>query len=122
MPKKPSDVVGLTLRLKEALRSELERSAKDRGVSLNSEVVRRLEQSFAAREAGDVAAAVARIIDAVGALNSLQGATVDLGRDVGPGELQNKAFGIVSSTIAIQRIILDAVEMLTPASQGGGAR
>jgi hypothetical protein len=46
MPKKPSDTVGLTLRLKESLRSELERSAKERGASLNSEVVHRLERSF----------------------------------------------------------------------------
>ncbi len=46
--KKPSDVVGLTLRLTEELRSKLEAEAQSNDRSLNSEVIDRLEQSVSA--------------------------------------------------------------------------
>ena len=39
-------LVGLTLRLREPLRRKLEAAAKKRGVSLNAELVARLERSF----------------------------------------------------------------------------
>jgi hypothetical protein len=41
-----SDTVQLKVRMKEPLRAALEEAARQRGVSLNSEVVRRLERSF----------------------------------------------------------------------------
>lgn len=44
--RKPSDMVGLKLRFREDLRRQIEKSAKRRNVSLNNEIVRRLEQSF----------------------------------------------------------------------------
>lgn len=47
MPKrKPTDRVTLTLRLKEPLRIRLETIARESEISLNSEIVRRLEQSI----------------------------------------------------------------------------
>jgi hypothetical protein len=44
--RKPSDIIGLKLRFREELRRQIEKSAKKRDLSLNSEIVRRLEQSF----------------------------------------------------------------------------
>jgi hypothetical protein len=74
--KKPSETVGLTLRLKESLRGDLERSAQEHGRSLNSEVIRRLERSFeldqrledvfGSRELFGMARAVATAMDATG--------------------------------------------------------
>ena len=47
--RKQTAIVGLKVRLREPLRKKLEMAAKKRGVSLNAELVNRLEQSFAAR-------------------------------------------------------------------------
>jgi hypothetical protein len=41
-----TDIVGLLVRMREPLRKKIEQAAKSRGVSMNSEVVARLEQSF----------------------------------------------------------------------------
>jgi hypothetical protein len=46
MPRKPTDVVQLKLRFPEALRRRLERAAKSHGQSLNTEIVRILEEAF----------------------------------------------------------------------------
>lgn len=46
MQRKQSATVQLKTRMKEPLRARLEEAAKDRGVSLNSELVDRLERSF----------------------------------------------------------------------------
>ena len=46
MPRKPTAFVSYKLRIKEALRREIERAAKARGVSLNYEMSSRLERSF----------------------------------------------------------------------------
>jgi hypothetical protein len=46
MARKPTDTVQLKLRFPEALRGRLARAAKDRGQSLNSEIVDRLYNSF----------------------------------------------------------------------------
>lgn len=43
--RKPTDRAQLPIRVRESLRARLEKSAKARGVSLNAEIVRRLEQS-----------------------------------------------------------------------------
>ena len=45
--RKQSATVDLKVRMKEPLRSALERAAKQRGVSMNAEAVDRLEKSFA---------------------------------------------------------------------------
>ena len=47
MARKPVDPVKLNLRFTEALRQKLERQAIKNNCSINSEIVRRLEQSFA---------------------------------------------------------------------------
>ncbi|HUF80029.1 MAG TPA: Arc family DNA-binding protein, partial [Burkholderiales bacterium] len=44
--RKLSDTVDIKLRMKEALRARVERAAGKRGVSMNAEMVSRLEQSF----------------------------------------------------------------------------
>ena len=56
MPRrKESETVQVGLRIKEPLRAALEETAKHRGVSMNAEIVARLEQSFAAeRRLADV--------------------------------------------------------------------
>lgn len=44
--RQPSDNVQLKLRMKEPLRAAIERSAEERGVSMNADVIDRLERSF----------------------------------------------------------------------------
>jgi hypothetical protein len=46
MARKPKEIVGLTLRVREDLRRRLEREAKKYGMSLNAQIERRLEDSF----------------------------------------------------------------------------
>ena len=46
MARKKTAIVNLTLRLREDLRRQLEREAKQKDQSLNAEIVSRLEQSF----------------------------------------------------------------------------
>jgi predicted transcriptional regulator len=48
MPRKTTDIVQLTLRLREELRRKLERAADKKDRSLNIEIVDRLEASFEA--------------------------------------------------------------------------
>lgn len=50
MPRKKSDTVQLKVRMKEPLRARLEKAAKARGVSLNTEAVERMERSFQREE------------------------------------------------------------------------
>jgi hypothetical protein len=47
MARKPADQVQLTLRFTEALRLRLEKAAEKNNRSLNEEIIRRLEASFA---------------------------------------------------------------------------
>jgi hypothetical protein len=46
MPRKPSETVQVNLRMKEAMRRRLAQAAANRGISLNAEMMRRLEDSF----------------------------------------------------------------------------
>ena len=46
MARKPTDIVAITLRVREELRRKLQHQADRREVSLNNEMVRRLEGSF----------------------------------------------------------------------------
>ena len=46
MPRKPTEMVQVNLRIRENLRRRLEREAKKRGVSLNYEMTSRIEQGF----------------------------------------------------------------------------
>ena len=52
--RKQTAIVGLKVRLREPLRKKLEVAAKKRGVSLNAELVDRLERSFSAESAKQV--------------------------------------------------------------------
>ena len=53
MARKGGDLRPLMLRLPEALRRRIEREAERNGRSMNTEVIHRLEQSFAAEKFGD---------------------------------------------------------------------
>jgi Arc-like DNA binding domain len=44
--RKPTDMTHLKLRFREELRGRVEKSARERDISLNSEIIRRLEASF----------------------------------------------------------------------------
>jgi hypothetical protein len=55
--RKESETVQTGLRMKEQLRMRLEEAARERGVSLNAEIVTRLERSLAQEEAFGSAAA-----------------------------------------------------------------
>ena len=44
--RRPTAIVGLKVRLREPLRKKLEMAAKKKGVSLNAEMIARLEESF----------------------------------------------------------------------------
>jgi hypothetical protein len=46
MTRKKSAIVGLRVRFRESLRKKLELAAKKKGVSLNAELIERLEDSF----------------------------------------------------------------------------
>jgi hypothetical protein len=46
MPRKPSAVLDYKLRIRESLRRQLAQAAEKHGVSMNAEMVRRLEESF----------------------------------------------------------------------------
>jgi hypothetical protein len=52
MPRKKSETIGLNVRMKEPLRRKIETASKSNGVSMNSELVRRVEETFAKEEAG----------------------------------------------------------------------
>jgi hypothetical protein len=51
--RKQTAIVGLKVRLREPLRKKLEVAAKKKGVSLNAELVSRLEESFLGEELTD---------------------------------------------------------------------
>jgi hypothetical protein len=46
MPKKPADLIAVKVRLRERTRRNLEAEAKRNGVSVNMEIVNRVERSF----------------------------------------------------------------------------
>jgi len=70
--RKPSDMVQLKLRFPEALRLRLEREAKKHGASLNSEIIRILDDSF--RKSGDIQGRAMSIAHAV--VEALGGAII----------------------------------------------
>jgi hypothetical protein len=50
VPRKPAETVQVNLRMKEVMRRRLDQAAKKHGVSLNAEMMRRLEESFTQEE------------------------------------------------------------------------
>jgi glucose-6-phosphate-specific signal transduction histidine kinase len=70
MARRPSDIVQPNLRIQERLRRQLEQAAKKNGVSLNREMVNRLERSFdqeVAQEAAQLINQVATNLEAASA-------------------------------------------------------
>lgn len=76
--RKPTETVQVPVRMQERLRAVLEKAAKERGekISLNSEIVRRLEESFRQAES------VAIIADIKGTLDAQKSAIEALKREV----------------------------------------
>lgn len=56
MARKPTELVKLNLRFPEALRRSLERAAKNKNHSLNTEIVERLYHSFQSKDETDLVA------------------------------------------------------------------
>jgi hypothetical protein len=50
MSPKPTDIVPIKLRMREALRRKIEKSAEKKAISANAEAVRRIEDTFAEEE------------------------------------------------------------------------
>jgi hypothetical protein len=80
MKRKPSDQVQLKLRIREELRRKLEKEAKAKGVSLNSEMALRLARSFEREESlteflggPHTAALVKSIVGIIGLFESVVG-------------------------------------------------
>jgi hypothetical protein len=69
MARRPTELVKLNLRFPEALRRSLEREAKNKNHSLNTEIVERLYSSFGSKDETDL---VARAL-----LSALDGAVLD---------------------------------------------
>jgi len=65
--RKPTETVQVPVRMQERLRAALEKAAKERGekTSLNSEIVRRLEQSFDQEAAHKMLTTAQTILDEV---------------------------------------------------------
>jgi hypothetical protein len=79
--RKPNDIVGLKLRLRESLRRQVEKSAKENKVSLNNEMIRLLESGLKQADGqaerldilaklGDALAAVEALPDAAAVVQS----------------------------------------------------
>lgn len=75
--RKQSATVDIKIRMKEPLRAEIERAAKRRGVSMNTEMVDRLEQAYRAEEAlgGPRTAALLRALAEIGKFEGGEGDT-----------------------------------------------
>jgi hypothetical protein len=81
--RKPTDTVQVPVRMQERLRADLEKAAKKRGekTSLNSEIVRRLEESFDQETARELLSQAQRILEEVNAITPEQAAAVIKRRD-----------------------------------------
>jgi len=64
MSKKPSQMVQVKVRMREDLRRKIEHAAQKNGLTINAEILRRLDQSFG------IADSLAPLEQAIGALRS----------------------------------------------------
>jgi hypothetical protein len=107
MARKPTDTVALTLRIREELRRRLQREADKDDVSLNWEIIRRLEGSFEARRALDVAEkALSQLADTLKNLDDRLGPPEKDREHV--AEWMSKKYGVPADVIA--RAIEDAAQ------------
>ena len=98
MDRDESETVQVGLRLKEPLRAAIEEAARRRGMSMNAEIVCRLERSFERRELVDIAAMSRAVTDLVGILN----------------ELQSKALGVFGDISEVQHQAVKTLDVLYP--------
>lgn len=66
--RKPSQIVQVGTRMPENLRAFLEKSAKERGLSINAEIVRRLEESRRQASAEEILAEAQALLNEVRSL------------------------------------------------------
>jgi hypothetical protein len=109
--------VQLKFRVKERLRAGLERAARGHGVSLNAEIVARLEKSFEPGFALDTSQVRRMINDALKALNALQGEVVDLVDELRQSEHQRRAIKIARGFPPVLETIFIATAALLAASE-----
>jgi hypothetical protein len=76
MKRKPTQMVQAGARMQEGLRARLEKAAKARGVSLNAEIVHRLEESFDQETARKLLSEAQRVLEEVNAITPEQAAAV----------------------------------------------
>jgi hypothetical protein len=121
MARKPMDTVGLTLRLRESLRAALEKSADQRGMSLNAEVISRLEYAFDDRRSIEVATATSELVSPVIlALSNLQGEMLDLVGHVQPAGPREKLLKLARELGPLTMQLYEAQNRLLPTSKPEG--
>jgi hypothetical protein len=114
--------VQLKFRVRERLRALLEQEAEQRGISLNAEIVRRLEASF---DLGTYVHLSEGIVTAGGSINevmldvnSLQGDALDLVKDLRGSDYQEKALAIARKMSSIQGAMLAVADAFMEAAYG----
>ena len=118
MPKSPT--VGLTLRLKEDLRAALAQSAERRGISLNAEVISRIEYAFDDRWVIAAGHASNLVSPAILALSKIQGELLDLVGHVQAAGPREKLFKLARELGPLTMQLYEAQNVLhAPASPEG---
>jgi hypothetical protein len=122
--RKKTDVVQLKLRIREALRSRLEAAAKKVDISLNSEMSRRLEESFQQSEIRLVIEALLgqwddlEVLRALSVILRVNGERLWLGKDK---EYAKKVVTAFSKVVAVYSGELESTEAAFPESQVRGS-
>jgi hypothetical protein len=92
MKRKPSAIVQYKLRIRESLRRQIEKAAKQNEVSANAEMAKRLQDSFQQEFLAESETLVARMVDACGGFELVLATTALMAqiRQL-PDEIQNQA-------------------------------
>jgi hypothetical protein len=106
----------LKFRVKERLRAALEQAARHRGVSMNVEIVLRLEESFDLGPFVDIAKGIVTAQGSLNAmtlnLNSLQHDALELVEGLRNSDCQEKALAIARKVSSIQEAMLVTTDVL----------
>jgi hypothetical protein len=76
MPRKPTDIVQINLRIRESFRRDLEREAQQANLSLNAEIIRRLDQSFRQQDLAQQVKRLNAVLDAFTLRRQREGSVV----------------------------------------------
>jgi hypothetical protein len=100
----------LKIRMPAHLREMIEESAREHGISLNSEIVGRLEHSFRADQAlVNIMTAAERADAKLTRLQTLISETLELARKLQEDELKNSAIKIAQDLVPVQEALFSAV-------------